>query len=199
MEENATNINETEVQETQEQETNEVDTGEQDYIDQIAQLKEELRKTKKEKDQASSDAAKYKKAFRAKQTTEEKEAEEIAERQRLAEEEKESMRKELEHMKAVAAYKSLQEETVEMMIEAVSDKDHQAIATILNNEVEKAVKEAIKTEKAKWQKENPPANVGTSEGSTVTKEQFLKMGYKARCDFYEKHPDLYKKYTESEE
>ena len=198
MNENESNINETVEEETTEEVTTE-ETGE-DFANQIAKLKEELRKTKKDKDQASSEAAKYKKALRAKQTTEEKEAEELAEQRRLADEEKENMRKELEHMKAVAAYKSLQEETVEMMIEAVSDKDHQAIATILNNEIEKAVKEAIKAEKVKWLKENPPANVGTGDGTTtVTKEQFLKMGYKARCDFFEKHPDLYKKYTESEE
>lgn len=199
MEENATNINETEVTEVEETEAT-TETTDEELVNQIAQLKEELRKTKKDKDQASSDAAKYKKALRAKQTAEERDAEELAEQRRLADEEKENMRKELEHMKAVAAYKSLQEETVEMMIEAVSDKDHQAIATILNNEIEKAVKEAIKAEKVKWLKENPPANVGTGDGTTtVTKEQFLKMGYKARCDFFEKHPDLYKKYTESEE
>ena len=200
MEENATNINETEVTEIEEKKEPTTETTDEELVNQIAQLKEELRKTKKDKDQASSDAAKYKKALRAKQTAEERDAEELAEQKRLADEEKENMRKELNHIKAVAAYKNISDETsVEMMIDAVSEGDHQAIATIMNNEIEKAVKEAIKAEKVKWLKENPPVNAGTGDTPTVTKAQFNKMNYSQKVELFNKNPELYAKLTESEE
>lgn len=199
MEENAININETEVTEVEETEAT-TETTDEELVNQIAQLKEELRKTKKDKDQASSDVAKYKKALRAKQTAEERDAEELAEQKRLADEEKENMRKELNHIKAVAAYKNISDETsVEMMIDAVSEGDHQAIATIMNNEIEKAVKEAIKAEKVKWLKENPPVNAGTGDAPTVTKAQFNKMNYSQKVELFNKNPELYAKLTESEE
>lgn len=174
-------------------------TAEQ-LMTQIAQLKADNQRLQNKYNQASSEAAKSKQALRAKQTAEEREAEEIAEQKRLADEEKENMRKELNHIKAVAAYKDIQEEgTVELLIEAVSESDHNAIAAILKNEVEKAVKEAVKAEKTKWLKENPPANVGTGEQSAVTKDQLRKMNYQQRVEFYNKNPELYSKLTESED
>ena len=86
-----------------------------------------------------------------------------------------------------------------MMIDAVSEGDHQAIATIMNNEIEKAVKEAIKAEKVKWLKENPPVNAGTGDTPTVTKAQFNKMNYSQKVELFNKNPELYAKLTESEE
>lgn len=167
---------------------------------QMAQLKADNQRLQNKYNQASSEAAKSKQALRAKQTAEEREAEEIAEQKRLADEEKENMRKELNHIKAVAAYKDIQEEgTVELLIEAVSESDHSAIATILKNEVDRAVKEAVKAEKTKWLKENPPVNVGTGEQSTVTKEQLAKMNYSQRVELFNKNPELYNKLLESED
>lgn len=199
MEENA-KINEEEVvEEKKTEEPKEPEVKEEaDYMNEIAQLKEELRKTKKEKDKASSEAANFKKALRAKQTTEEREAEELAEQKRLADEEKESMRKELNHMKAVSAYKNIKEdETIDLLIEAVSESDHSAIATIMQNEIDKAVKEAVKAERIKILKENPPAKVGTGDAPQVTQEQFNKMSYSQKVELYNKNPELYTKLSNS--
>lgn len=199
MEENA-NINETTVVDNTTTEPNKPEVNEADFVNEIAQLKEELRKAKKEKDKASSEAANFKKALRAKQTTEEREAEELAEQIRLADEERETMRKELNHMKAVSAYKDIQEEdAVELLIEAVSESDHSAIATILKNEIDKAVKEAVKAERIKILKENPPANVGSVSGMQVSLGDFKKMSYQQRVALFNKDPELYKKLSESEE
>lgn len=198
MEENA-KINEEQVVEQAVETVDEnTENSEANYVNEIAQLKEELRKAKKEKDKASSEAANFKKALRAKQTTEEREAEELAEQKRLADEERENMRKELNHMKAVSAYKEIQEEeTVDLLIEAVSESDHSAIATIMRNEIEKAVKEAVKAERIKILKENPPANVGSGDAPTVTKEQFKRMSYSQRTELYNKDPELYTKLSNS--
>lgn len=166
----------------------------EDLMAQMAQLKADNQKLQNKYNQASSEAAKSKQALRAKQTAEEREAEELAEQKRLADEEKENMRKELNHIKAVSAYKDIhEEETVELLIEAVSESDHSAIAAILKNEVEKAVKEAVKNEKVKWLKENPPANIGTGDTPTVTVDQFRKMTYSQRVELYNKNHELYTK------
>lgn len=183
--------------------TNAPDTQQEDtptveeLMEQLAEARAESQKYQNKYNQASSEAAASKKALRAKQTAEEREAEEKAEAQRLADEERETLKKELNHIKAVAAYKNIQDENqVELLIEAVSEADHSAIATIFENEKQKAVKEAVNAAKAEWQKSRPHANAGAESESTVTKEQFDKMGYQKRLEFKQKNPELYKKYTE---
>ena len=89
-----------------------------------------------------------------------------AERQR--EEELNSVKSELNHIKAVAAYKAISDEKiVEELINAISDADHAAIANIIENEKSKAVKIA----QAEWMKSRPPVNNGS--GVAMTKEQIL--------------------------
>ena len=103
-------------------------------------------------------------------TAEEQEAEAKAEAQRIADEERESMRKELNHIKAVNAYKAIgDEKTVDKLIDAVSDADHNAIATIIANECKKAVAEA----EAKWLKDRP--RVKTGQYSSMTREQIMSI------------------------
>lgn len=196
-----TTMNNETVEETKEtQETKETEVTDAELVNQIAELKEELRKAKKEKDKASSEAANFKKALRAKQTTEEREQEELAEQKRLADEENENMRKELNHMKAVAAYKDIQEvETVDLLIEAVSESDHSAIATIFKNEMDKAIKEAVKAERVRILKESPNVNIGTGDGTQVSLKDFKKMSYQQRVELFNKNPELYTKLAESEE
>lgn len=135
---------------------------------QLAAEKARADKNKLELDKALKENGSVKKALREKQTAEEQEAEAKAEAQRLADEERENMRKELNHIKAVNAYKNITEEkTVEKLIDAVSDADHTAIATIIANECKKAVAEA----EAKWLKDRPPVQSGVY--SNMTKEQIL--------------------------
>lgn len=142
----------------------------EELMAQLAEAKAESQKYQNKYNQASNEAAESKKALRAKQTAEEREAEEKAEAQRLADEEREAMRKELNHIKAVAAYKNIPDEkTVENLIAAIDENDHASISAIIEREKEKAVKEA----KAEWQKSIPQPNFGTGEYSSMTKEEIM--------------------------
>lgn len=140
----------------------------EELMAQLAAEKAEKEKYKSASDKASSEAAKYKKELRSKQTAEEQEAEAKAEADKLRDEELENLRKELNHNKAVAAYKGINnEKTVETLIDAVSESDHNAIAAIIENEKKAAVKEA----QAEWLKSRPQANAGAY--SSMTKEQIM--------------------------
>lgn len=164
----------------------------EELMAQLASERAEKEKYKNASDKASSEAAKYKKELRSKQTAEEQEAEAKAEADRRRDEELESLRKELNHNKATAAYKSIQnEKVVESLIEAVSDADHATIASII--EAEK--KAAVKTAQAEWLKSRPQVNTGTGNEASVTKEQFDRMNYAKRVELKRKDPELYKKYT----
>lgn len=140
----------------------------EELMAEIARERAEKEKYKNASDKNSAEAAKYKKELRSKQTAEEQEAEAKAEADRLKDEELENLRKELNHNKAVSAYKSIQnEKVVETLIEAVSDNDHNAIAAIIENEKKAAVKEA----QAEWLDSRPQANAGAY--SSMTREQIM--------------------------
>ena len=140
----------------------------EELMAEIARERAEKEKYKNASDKNSAEAAKYKKELRSKQTAEEQEAEAKAEADRLRDEELENLRKELNHNKAVSAYKSIQnEKVVETLIEAVSESDHNAIAAIIENEKKAAVKAA----QAEWLDSRPQANAGAY--SSMTREQIM--------------------------
>lgn len=139
-----------------------------ELMEQLKQANADRDKYKSANDKLSKEAAESKRALRAKQTAEEQEAEAKAEAQRLAEEEKEALRKENSRFKAMAAYKNLDEKTVDMLLEAVSESDHNAIANIM----ERYAETRVKTEKAEWLKSRPPVNAG-GQYSSMTKEQIM--------------------------
>ena len=129
----------------------------------LAKLKATLDKTLKEKGDIT-------KKLREKQTNEERLAEEKAEEDRRRQEELESAKSELNHMKAVAAYKDIDDEkTIELLIEAVADGDHAAIATIIANE--RAKQKAI--DDAAFKASRPSANVGDGNTPAMTKEEIF--------------------------
>ena len=140
----------------------------EELMAQLATERAEKEKNKLALDKALKEKGDITKQLRAKQTAEEQEAEAQKEAQRLADEERDSMRKELNHIKAVNAYKSIPDEkVVENLIDAISDADHNAIAQIIENEKKKAVAEA----EQKWMKERPRVNHG--QYSSMTKEQIM--------------------------
>lgn len=148
----------------------------EELMAQLAEERAEKQKLQNKYNQASTEAAESKKALRAKQTAEEREAEEKAEAQRLADEEKEAMRKELNHIKAVAAYKNISDEkTVENLIAAIDENDHASINEIFERIKDKAVKEAVNAAKAEWEKSTPPTQFGTGEYSSMTVEEAMKI------------------------
>ena len=139
-----------------------------ELVAKLAAAEAEKLKLKNANDKLSREAADSKRALRAKQTAEERESEEKAEAERQRQEELDNVKNELNHIKAVSAYKTFSDEkTIEQMIEAVSEQDHAAIAAILDLEVDKRVKAA----KAEWMKSRPQVNSGN--GSSMTKEQIL--------------------------
>ena len=164
----------------------------EELMAQLASERAEKEKYKNASDKASSEAANYKKQLRSKQTAEEAEAEAKAEAERLQKEKYEEMSKELDHIKAVSAYKSIStEDAVEKLIDAVADGDHSAIAAI----IQKEIKAAVAVKEAEWMKSRPPINTGGGDNA-ISKEQFNKMKYQERVEFKSKNPELYKKYTE---
>lgn len=135
---------------------------------QLAEANARADKNKLELDKALKENGTVKKALRAKQTAEEQEAEAKAEADRVRNEEFEAMKKELNHNKAVNAYKSISDEkAIEKLIDAVSDADHSAIANIIADECKKAVAAA----EAQWLKDRPRVQHG--QYSSMTKEQIL--------------------------
>ena len=135
---------------------------------QIAQLTADRDKYKSANDKLSKESADYKRQLRAKLTAEEQEAEAKAEADRVRDEELKTAKAELNHIRAVNAYKAITDEkAVEMLIDAVSDADHNTIATLIANECKKAVAEA----EAKWLKDRPRVNHGQYSG--MTREQIM--------------------------
>lgn len=164
----------------------------EELMAQLASERAEKEKYKNASDKANSEAANYKKQLRSKQTAEEAEAEAKAEAERLQQEKYEEISKELDHIKAVSAYKNIStEDAVEKLIDAVADGDHSAIAAI----IQKEIKAAVAVKEAEWMKSRPPINTGGGDNA-ISKEQFNKMKYQERVEFKSKNPELYKKYTE---
>lgn len=181
MEENTKNVTEnqqTENQPTQEEaetkttESQENQTANEELMAKIAKLETENRKLQNKNNALSSENAEQKKVIRASQTAEQREADEKAEALRLANEEKEAAQKELNYMRAVAAYKNISEEkTVENLIAAISESDHASVAAIIENEKAKAVKAA----KAEWEKTTPPPQHGTGDIPSMTVAEAMKI------------------------
>lgn len=135
----------------------------------LSAAKADVERFKSANDKLSKSEAEMKRQLRAKQTTEEQEAEARAEAERIAQEEREALKTELNQVKAEKAYKAITDEkVVSGLIEAVSNADHTAIAQIIAKECEKAVAVAQQT----WLDSRPEVNYGGS-GEVKTKEQIM--------------------------
>lgn len=140
----------------------------EELMAQLAAEKASAAKNKKALDKALKEKGEISKALRNKQTAEEQEAAAKAEEERERQEKYETALKELDHIKAVNAYKNVSENSVESLIDAVADGDHVSIAQIIDNEV----KAAVALAKAEWQKSRPRVNAGGAY-SGMTKEQIM--------------------------
>lgn len=139
----------------------------EDLMAQLASVNAEKEQLKNSLSKSNSEAASYKKALREKQTAEEQEAEAKAEAERLQKEELETLRKELNHNKALSAYKSISDDkVVAKLIEAVSNADHNEIAKIISSENQKAVANA----QVEWLENRPPVNHGGENGAMTKKD-----------------------------
>lgn len=135
----------------------------------LSAAKADVERFKSANDKLSKSEAEMKRQLRAKQTTEEQEAEARAEAERIAQEEREALKTELNQVKAEKAYKAITDEkVVSGLIEAVSNADHTAIAQIIAKECEKAVAVAQQT----WLDSRPEVNYGGSS-DVMTKEKIM--------------------------
>jgi HEAT repeat protein len=110
------------------------------------------------------------KDLRAKMTADEQAQAEKEEAEREAAERLQKAEAELNRMKAIQAYKAIEnEETVNTLIDAINDNDHASIATIIENEVKKAI--AIK--EAEWKKSRPPIETGDGSGASMSVDEIM--------------------------
>ena len=89
----------------------------------------------------------------------------------------------------------MQEMSVDMAEKAAKaevENDMDALSAIQRQHTESL----IKAKEAEWKRSRSPINAGVDGESSVTKEQFEKMGYQKRVEFKRSNPELYKKYTE---
>ena len=132
----------------------------------IAQLKADLERFKNANDKLSKESAEYKRQLRAKQSDEEAKASALAE----AEAERESLKAELNLLKAQNAYKGISDEkAVAKLIDAVSNADHTAIAKF----IEEQCKQAVANAEQAWLKDRPPVSSGMY--SSMTKEEIMNI------------------------
>ena len=134
----------------------------------LASLKAQFAKNKNALDKALKEKGDITKQLRARQTAEEQEEEAKKEAERLRNEQFEQMSKELNHIKAVAAYKGkIDDAKIDTLIDAVADSDHESIANELVNAYEKGKKDGY----AEYLKSRPNVNAGS--GSTMTKDEIM--------------------------
>lgn len=125
---------------------------------------------KKSVDKLTNEVAEKKRIERAKLSEEEKLAAERQEEFERLKEKAEADARELNHLKAVSAYKAIADEkVVEKLIDAISDSDHAAIAKIISDECDKAVK----AKEAEWKVNRPAGFVGSGSYPSKTKEEIM--------------------------
>lgn len=188
MAENDANVNQNEEIDKNEN-FDDVKTSED--VAELAKLKAELAKSKAALDKATKEAAENKRALRAKQSAEEIAAEE----KRIADEERDKELNELRKRFAVA-------ETSKKVMAFVGDETvSTTVAEYLYGaeDIDGAIDAISKAWIAREKKLRmefgrlPAPGVGSTEGSTVTKEQLNAMSYTERVNFANTHPDEYNK------
>lgn len=160
----------TQAVETVNEGNNDLETRLAEAEERAARAEADANRFKASIDKLTKEAAEKKRAERAKMTEEERVAQERAEEFERLREKAEADAKELNHLKAVSAYKNISEEkVVEKLIDAISDSDHAAIAKIISDECEKAVK----AKEAEWKINRPAGFVGSGSYPSKTKEEIM--------------------------
>ena len=152
-------------------------------------------KLKKAQEKAASEAADYKKKYNATLTDAQKAAQEKAEKEAERQEQFDKLLKENTVNKLSKNFLKLgyPEDKAEEAANAQYDGDTETLFRI-QSEVQESL---IKQKEAEWLKSRPVVSTGAGdEKTTVTKEQFNKMGYTKRVEFKQKYPETYKSYTE---
>lgn len=163
--------------------------------EQLQQALVENEKLKRAQEKAASDAADWKKKYNATLTDAQKAAQEKAEKEAERQEQFEQLLKENTVNKLSKNFLKLgyPEDKAEEAANAQYDGDTETLFRI-QSEMQESL---IKQKEAEWLKSRPVVTTGAGdEKTTVTKEQFNKMGYAKRVEFKQKYPETYKSYTE---
>ena len=155
----------------------------------------ENEKLKRAQEKAASDAADWKKKYNATLTDAQKAAQEKAEKEAERQEQFDKLLKENTVNKLSKNFLKLgyPEDKAEEAANAQYDGDTETLFRI-QSEVQESL---IKQKEAEWLKSRPTVATGAGdEKTTVTREQFNKMGYSKRVEFKQKYPETYKSYTE---
>lgn len=144
--------------------------------EEVETLKAELEKQRAETERfkasvnkLTKEAAERKRADLAKLSQDERRKAEQEEEFARLKEQAEADARELSLYKARTAYKGMDDETIEKIIDSAENKDHASLAAIINKIVEKAVKD----KEAEWKKSRPGAFVGEGEPPKKTKEEIM--------------------------
>lgn len=179
----------------QEQENKDVDKQELTAEEQLQQMRVEMAKLKKQQEKAASEAADYKKQLRAKQSADEIALQEKAEKEAERDAQFEQLLKENKVNKLEKNFLALgyPEEKANKAAIAQYEGDTDTLFKI-QLEMQQAL---VKQKEAEWLKSRPEVSIGAgNEKTTVTREQFEKMGYSQQVAFKQKYPQTYKSYTE---
>ena len=163
--------------------------------EQLQQALVENEKLKRAQEKAASDAADWKKKYNATLTDAQKAAQEKAEKEAERQEQFDKLLKENTVNKLSKNFLKLgyPEDKAEEAANAQYDGDTETLFRI-QSEVQENL---IKQKEAEWLKSRPVVTTGAGdEKTTVTREQFNKMGYSKRVEFKQKYPETYKSYTE---
>lgn len=181
--------------ENQQEQTPSVD----ELLAQLAQERAEKEKNKAALDKALKEKGEITKQLRAKQTAEEQEAEakrEQAEQERL---EREEDKKTIARYRARDTFRAMgmDGELLDKTVEAKLNGDEETVNSNITLFYDNRQADALKNAEAEWLKNRPTVVTGAGDEETsVTKEQFNRMGYAQRVEFKRKYPETYKTYTE---
>ena len=188
MENNLENSNETSTQETKEQT---VDTKSLEA--RIKQLESENGKLKQSVTNASADASDWKKKYQSKLSEEEKKQQEQESAYAAMQEKLTALEAErnVANFTAVlgASDIGMDAETAKAVAEALNSGETEKVFDGIRKFI--ASHDKAMAEKAML---NNPTLPGGNSTKTVTKDEFMKMGYREMQAFHDEHPDLYKEY-----
>ena len=156
----------------------------------------EIAKLKRASDKNASEAAEFKKKWKASLSEQEAASMEKAEKEAAKDEELAMLRRENQINKYAKGFLALgyNEAQANQAATAQYDGDTDTLFKIQSS-VQDSI---IKAKEAEWLKSRPQVNVGAAgEQTTVTQEQFDKMGYLELNEFQKKFPETYKQYIKS--
>lgn len=163
--------------------------------EQLQQMRIDNAKLKKAMDQAAHEAADYKKQLRTKQTQEEIDNQEKAAQEAARQEEFEALKKSVAVGNLTKNFLTLgyPADLAEKAATAQYENDNETLFQIQS----KAMAIVKKQMEAEWIRTRPEAASGSTDddGTSVTPEQFARMGYQKRVELKLAHPKLYEKLT----